>query len=183
MQKATDNIFYFFRLGFYFTLKGPLKAAFLRFCKIRSNNSKNQKKIRRCFLFSQQNQILNFEKIKEINSFISVCIHRQGCQTLNIFYLQGCQTCLLCKLTILWLVGLKTCQSFQFASLSSVYFYKGSGCGTVDSVVASDTRRPGFESSHRKLQLNNYLLFVQKTKIKKKMPIKNFLLFLFAGLP
>ena len=26
---------------------------------------------------------------------------------------------------------------------------KGSGCGTVDNVVASNTRRPGFESSNR----------------------------------
>ena len=34
----------------------------------------------------------------------------------------------------------------------------GSGCGTVDTTVASDTSRPGLESSHRQLLLNNYLL-------------------------
>ena len=33
----------------------------------------------------------------------------------------------------------------------------GSGCGTVDSVDAIDTRGPGFESCHRQLLLNNYL--------------------------
>ena len=27
----------------------------------------------------------------------------------------------------------------------------GSGCGTVDSMVASDARGPGFEYSHRQL--------------------------------
>ena len=34
----------------------------------------------------------------------------------------------------------------------------GSGCDTVGSTVDSDTRGPGFESSHRQLLLNNYLL-------------------------
>ena len=34
----------------------------------------------------------------------------------------------------------------------------GSGCGTVDRVVASDTRGPGFKSSHRHFLLNNLLL-------------------------
>ena len=37
-----------------------------------------------------------------------------------------------------------------------------SDCGTVDSMVASDSRGPGFESSHRQILLNilpvNYLL-------------------------
>ena len=30
----------------------------------------------------------------------------------------------------------------------------GSGCGPVDIAVASETREPGFESSHRQLFLN-----------------------------
>ena len=34
----------------------------------------------------------------------------------------------------------------------------GSGCGAVGRAVASDTRGPGFESSHRQLLLNIYLL-------------------------
>ena len=36
--------------------------------------------------------------------------------------------------------------------------FLGSGCGTVGSTVASDTRGPGFQSSYRQLLLNNYLL-------------------------
>ena len=32
----------------------------------------------------------------------------------------------------------------------------GCGCGTVGSAVASETRGPGFESSHWQLLLNNY---------------------------
>ena len=45
----------------------------------------------------------------------------------------------------------------------------GSGCGTIDKAVDSDTKGPGFESNHRQLLLNNYLLFLEKTKIKKKI--------------
>ena len=33
--------------------------------------------------------------------------------------------------------------------------FLGSGCGTVDSAAAFDTRGRGFDSSHRKLLLNN----------------------------
>ena len=44
----------------------------------------------------------------------------------------------------------------------------GSGCGRVDSAVASNIRGPGFESSHRKLILKNYSLFKEKTKINKR---------------
>ena len=53
----------------------------------------------------------------------------------------------------------------------------------VDSAVASDTRGPGFESSHRWI-LNNYqpyLLLVEKTKIKKR-PWMAHLKYLFAQL-
>ena len=35
---------------------------------------------------------------------------------------------------------------------------KGSGCGAVGRAVASETRGPGFESSHLQLLLNIYLL-------------------------
>ena len=34
----------------------------------------------------------------------------------------------------------------------------GIGCGAVDSLVASDYRGPGFQSSHKQLLLSNYLL-------------------------
>ena len=40
--------------------------------------------------------------------------------------------------------------------------------GTVDSAVASDTRGPGFESSHRRLLLNNYLLLTVCRKDENK---------------
>ena len=44
----------------------------------------------------------------------------------------------------------------------------GSGCGVVDRGVASDTRGPGFESSHRQLLLNIYLLLTVCRKDKNK---------------
>ena len=45
----------------------------------------------------------------------------------------------------------------------------GSGCGTVGRAVASEIRGPGFESSHRQLLLNIYLMLnVEKTKNKEK---------------
>ena len=50
----------------------------------------------------------------------------------------------------------------------------GSGCGSVGRAVASDTRGPQFESSHRRTFIKNiYLPIVnctEKTKIKKKRP-------------
>ena len=52
---------------------------------------------------------------------------------------------------------------------------KGRGYGAVGRVVASDTRGPRIESSHRQLLLNIYLLFnyllflfVEKTQNKEK---------------
>ena len=54
-----------------------------------------------------------------------------------------------------------------------------SGCGTVDSVIAFDTRGPGFKSSHRQLKLNNCLLLTANSKYKIKIcrecPIKIYL--------
>ena len=49
----------------------------------------------------------------------------------------------------------------------------GSGCGSVGRAVASDTRDPRFESSHRQIYiyiLNICLLCIEKMKIKKKRP-------------
>ena len=47
-----------------------------------------------------------------------------------------------------------------------------SGCDTVDSMVASDTKGSWFESSHQQLLLNNYIgsTDCRKDKIKKKSP-------------
>ena len=47
-----------------------------------------------------------------------------------------------------------------------------SGCDTVDSMVASDTKGSWFKSSHQQLLLNNYigLTDCRKDKIKKKSP-------------
>ena len=47
----------------------------------------------------------------------------------------------------------------------------GSDCGSVGSAVASDTRGPQFESSHRRIFFTERLSIancVEKTKIKKK---------------
>ena len=43
----------------------------------------------------------------------------------------------------------------------------GSGCDTVGSAVASDTRGPGSISSHRQLLLDNYSLLTVCTKDEK----------------
>ena len=46
---------------------------------------------------------------------------------------------------------------------------RADGCGSVDSVVASDTRDPEFECNpHRQLLLNNYLMFSICRKDKNK---------------
>ena len=45
----------------------------------------------------------------------------------------------------------------------------GSGCGSVGRAVASDTRGPQFESSHRQNFINTFTInCIEKTKIKKK---------------
>ena len=45
----------------------------------------------------------------------------------------------------------------------------GSGCGAVGRPVASDTRGPGFESSHRQLLLNTiYCHVCRKDETKDK---------------
>ena len=56
----------------------------------------------------------------------------------------------------------------------------GSGCGAVGRAVAYDTRGPGFESSHRQLLLNIYLLLTvcRKDENKEKRPGMAHLFFL-----
>ena len=44
----------------------------------------------------------------------------------------------------------------------------GSGCGAVGRAVASNTRGPGFESSHWQLLLNIYLLLTVCRKDENK---------------
>ena len=50
--------------------------------------------------------------------------------------------------------------------------FLGSGCGAVGRAVAYDTRGPRFESSHRQLLLNIYLLLTvcRKDENKEKRP-------------
>ena len=51
----------------------------------------------------------------------------------------------------------------------------GSGCGSVGRAVASDTRGPQFESSHRQNKIYIEHLFtvncIEKTKIGREWPI------------
>ena len=49
---------------------------------------------------------------------------------------------------------------------------EGSVCGSVGRAVASDTRDPQFESSHRQTFIEHLITVncVEKTKIKKKCP-------------
>ena len=51
-------------------------------------------------------------------------------------------------------------------------YWSGSGCGAVGRAVAYDTRGPGFDSSHRQLLLNIYLLLTvcRKDENKEKRP-------------
>ena len=54
-------------------------------------------------------------------------------------------------------------------SIKSKKLYLGSGCGSVGRVVASDSRGPQFESSHRqKFILNIYCQLYWKDKNKEK---------------
>ena len=46
--------------------------------------------------------------------------------------------------------------------------YWGSSCGAVGRAIASNTRGPGFESSHWQLLLNNYLLLTVCRKDENK---------------
>ena len=48
------------------------------------------------------------------------------------------------------------------------FVFMGSGCGSVGRAVASNTRGPGFESSHRQLLLNIYLLLTVCRKDENK---------------
>ena len=58
-----------------------------------------------------------------------------------------------------------------YIQLFDVVNYKlkmGSGCGAVGRAVASDTRGPGFESNHRHILLNIYLLLTVCRKDENK---------------
>ena len=68
------------------------------------------------------------------------------------------------KLATVVLVNIGICKTVQLNMKNC----RGSCCGSVDSAIASDTRGPRFESSHRQLLLNNNLLFVHKTKNNEK---------------
>ena len=63
-----------------------------------------------------------------------------------------------------------SCSYLNFLSFNS--WPQGSGCGAVGRAVAYDTRGPGFESSHRQLLLNIYLLLTvcRKDENKEKRP-------------
>ena len=52
------------------------------------------------------------------------------------------------------------------------YQTKGSGCGSVGRAVASYTRGPRFESSHRQKFIEHLFTVncIEKTKMKKKRP-------------
>ena len=52
--------------------------------------------------------------------------------------------------------------------ISLKYAGKGCGCGAVGRAVASNTRGPRFESSHRQLLLNIYLLLTVCRKDENK---------------
>ena len=45
--------------------------------------------------------------------------------------------------------------------------FRGQWCGSVGRAVASDTRGPGFESSHQQLFMNMYLLLAVCRKDEK----------------
>ena len=54
------------------------------------------------------------------------------------------------------------------AKFLNIKFAHISGCGVVGRGVASDTRGPGFESSHQQLLLNIYLLLTVCRKDENK---------------
>ena len=59
--------------------------------------------------------------------------------------------------------------TFKYVVVLTIQATVGSGCGSVGRTVASDTRDPRFESSHRQ-KFVNCQLCIEKTKIKKKRP-------------
>ena len=55
---------------------------------------------------------------------------------------------------------------FKYTNIKQFWF-KGSGCGSVGRAVASDTRDPQFEASHRQTFLEHLLTVncIEKTQI------------------
>ena len=64
-----------------------------------------------------------------------------------------------------WTKNISGGDFFQFLVYSNI---AKNGCGAVGRAVASDTRGPGFESSHRQLLLNIYLLLTVCWKDENK---------------
>ena len=59
--------------------------------------------------------------------------------------------------------------NFVKDNFSSNFPLMGSGCGTVDGAVASNTRRPQIKSSQPQNFIKNiFTLIVEKTEIKEK---------------
>ena len=58
---------------------------------------------------------------------------------------------------------------FVHRAVGKTNYHQGSGCGAVGRAVASDTRGPRFESSHRRNFIHVFTInCIEKTKIKKK---------------
>ena len=57
---------------------------------------------------------------------------------------------------------------FIFLIVNSKNVNVGSGCGSVGRAVASDTRSPRFESSHRQKIINIYNLYTVNCVLKRR---------------
>ena len=68
------------------------------------------------------------------------------------------------KLATVVLVYIGICKTVQLNMKNC----RGSCCGSVDSAIASDTRGPRFESSHRQLLFNFSLLLTDCRKDENK---------------
>ena len=86
---------------------------------------------------------------------------------IEIFCIKGTQPCdsLVISNNISW-------GCVHFIKNKQINYSVGSGCGAVGRAVAYDMRGHGFESSHRQLLLNIYLLLTvcRKDENKEKRP-------------
>ena len=64
-------------------------------------------------------------------------------------------------------ISLSSSGRFWHRSRCHKQFFMGSGCGSVGRAVASDTRGPQFESSHRQLLLNQFFLLTA-SRLRRK---------------
>ena len=95
---------------------------------------------------------------------------------------QFANSCFMQTQSISWWSGLGCQQhesSYQLEKEQQILFIKqgaawGSGCGSVGRAVASDTRGPWFESSHRQKFIYRTFVYcqlcIEKTKNKKNRP-------------